>query len=100
VNRTGSVHRDVRNDAALHEIDQHRCNAGLYDVAAEHHDDTALEAMRLDHRCCYRLEISGYENVGECTEKCGERRVVAGRRCKFFGANLVGPPLDWNRANL
>ena len=37
-----AVHRDVRDDAAPHQLDEHGCEAGLHDVAAEHDDDAAL----------------------------------------------------------
>ena len=36
VNRRRPVHRDVRDDAASHQLDEQRRDSGLHDVAAEH----------------------------------------------------------------
>jgi hypothetical protein len=68
-------------------------------VPAEHHDDAArISLCRGD--CGYDAEkIAGDENVGQRLQKRGEAPVLAGRRCELFGVNLVGPPLDRNRAN-
>ena len=46
VNRRRAVHRDVRDDAAAHQIDEQRREPGLHDVAAEHDDDAALARAR------------------------------------------------------
>ena len=44
VDRRRAVHRHVRDDAAPHQLDEHRGEPGLHDVAAEHDDDAALAA--------------------------------------------------------
>jgi len=69
-------------------------------VTAEHHDYAALLTMSLYHRGDDRSEISRNQNIGQRPQKCGERKVVAGRRREFLGANLVGAALYRNCSDL
>ena len=47
VNQARAVHRDRRDEAALHEIDEHGREAGLDHVRAEAPDDRAIVGLRL-----------------------------------------------------
>jgi hypothetical protein len=68
-------------------------------VPAEHHDYTAGISLCRRDRGHDAEKIAGDENVGQRLQKRGKAPVLAGRRCELFGVNLVGPPLDRNRAN-
>jgi hypothetical protein len=48
VNRAGTVHRHVGDDAAPQQVDQDGRNPGLDDMAAEHGDDCAAAARGVD----------------------------------------------------
>ena len=68
-------------------------------------DGGALVADAAALVCAYdigddRLEVGRYENVGKSVEKRREGKIITGRRCEFFGPNLVGATLDGHCANL
>ena len=44
-------------------------------------------------------EVASDEDVRQRVEECGERTIVARGVSEFAGADLVGAPRDWNRAN-
>jgi len=65
VNRRRAVHRDVRDDAPAHEIDQEWREPGLDDMAAEHDDDAALAPCRADNRVDNAEKVARDKNVGQ-----------------------------------
>jgi hypothetical protein len=99
VNRPRSIHRDVRDDAAPHEVEEERRDTGLDDVATEHDDDGAVAARGLGDRLDHLAKRAGDEDVGEGTQKRAERAIRARRHGELLGANLVRPSGDGDRAD-
>jgi hypothetical protein len=62
----------VRYHAAVHEVDQDRRDASLYDVTAKHDDDGAAFTVGLDYCVDHRKEVSRNENIGKCTKESRE----------------------------
>ena len=100
MNRSRAVHRNVRDDTALEQVDQNWRDSRLHDVSAQHDDDSAAELVCVQDSCDYRLEVGRCENVGKSLEKRREGKIITRRRREFFGPNLVGATLDGNCANL
>ena len=99
VNRRRTVHREVRDHAAAHEIVQQRCDASLHDMAAEHHDDAAFPTMCFDDRLHDFPEILRLEHVGERAQEGAERAVVGGGLRKGVRIDLVRAGRDRNGAH-
>ena len=77
----GAVHRDRRDEPALHQIDQHRRQAGLDDVGADAPDDSPVRRARRADRRDDRLEVGAGEN----------RRQRIDKRAHAAAARHVGP---------
>ena len=56
---------DVGDDAASHQIDEERREAGLHDMAAEHEDDASLAPGGGDDRVDDVAKVAGDEDVGQ-----------------------------------
>jgi hypothetical protein len=90
----------MRDDSTSHEIDQHWSNAGLHDMAPEHHDDSPATHMCVDDCFDNRAKIRSDENVRKSLDECRERAVLAGRCRELFCADFVWTALYWNRLYL
>ena len=90
VNGGGAVHRDVRHDAAPHQLDEHGREAGLHDVAAEHDDDAALRgAPRRRSALTTARKSRATRTSGSACEEGAEGTIVAGRLREVARAHLV-----------
>ncbi len=94
-----AVHRDVRNDLPLHQVDKERRQPGFHDVAAQHHDHAFVRARGRDDRVDDAQEISGDEDVGQRAKKVVERRARDRGRGKLRCTDFVRPARDGHRAN-
>jgi hypothetical protein len=68
-------------------------------VAAEHHDDAARISFCRRDRGHDTEKIAGDENIGQGLEERAEAPVLAGRRRKLFGVDLVWATLNRDGAN-
>jgi hypothetical protein len=68
-------------------------------VAAEHYHYRALVFRSRRDGVDYRAKVAGDEDVRKRLEESGEAAVLAWRRRKLSGGDLVGPPLDRDSAN-
>ena len=98
VNRGRAVHRDVRDDAAAHEIDEQRREAGLHDVPAEHERRRRACARRgvtiasTTARKSRATSTSGSASRNAANERSSRRRMR-----ELDGAHLVRAARDGNR---
>ena len=69
MNGCGAVHGDVRDDFALDERHEQRCEPGLHDVAAEHHDYGALLPRGVHDGVDDVTKVARDENVQERREE-------------------------------
>jgi hypothetical protein len=69
-------------------------------MSAEHHDNTALVSLRGGNCVDNAKEIARDEYVGQRLQECSKASVFAGRRRELSGRYFVGPPFDWNGADL
>src|SRR3982751_2238313 len=99
VNRRRTVHREMRDDAAAHQIDEEWGEARLHDVPAEHDDDTALTPCGGDDRVDDAPEVARDEHVGERRQKRSEAAVVGGRMGELLRLHLVRAPRHGNGAD-
>ena len=67
VNDAGAVGRDRRNEAALHQIDEHRRQPGLQHVRAQPQMIALSRALRRDDRLDDVLEILRREQIWAAT---------------------------------
>jgi hypothetical protein len=65
VNGGRSVHRQVGDDAAIHQIDEEGSEARFHDVAAKHHNYAAGISLCRRDRSHDAEKIAGDENVGQ-----------------------------------
>jgi hypothetical protein len=63
VDRRGSIHRHVRDHAALEQVDQERRESRFYDVTTEHHDYCALFPACFGNGGDDELEVACDQNV-------------------------------------
>jgi hypothetical protein len=78
VDRGGTIHREVRDHVAIHQVDEKWRQSRLHDVAAEHHDDRA-PVLRGGRDCIYHAqEIARYEDIGQRLQERSEASVAAG----------------------
>ncbi|HEY5021274.1 MAG TPA: hypothetical protein VII30_02180 [Gemmatimonadaceae bacterium] len=68
-------------------------------MATEHDDDGAAISLCRRYRVYDAKEIARDQDVGERFEERGEAPVLAWRRRKLRGGNLVRAPLDRNGAD-
>ena len=100
VNRRRAVHRDVRDDAASHEVDEHGREAGLHDVAAEHDDDAALRvAPRRRWRRRRRGSRARRGRRGARARKARSERSSPGGCANRAALTLFGRTRDGNGAH-
>ena len=98
VNRGRAVHREVRDDAAAHEVDEDRREPRFHDVSADHHDDASLPCSARDV-ACEREEVARREHARERAEERSEGAVVTRRLRELLRTNLVRSARDRNRAH-
>jgi len=91
----------VGDDATLHQIDEEGSEAGLDDVPSQHDDHTALFPDGGGYRFDDAPEVARDQDVGQRFEKIAEAAIRAGGRwgSELTRGDLVGPPLDGNRAD-
>ncbi len=70
-------------------MDEHRGQAGLDDVPAEHPQHRASSRGGLRHRVRDREEAAGFEDVGQRLEEGVEGAVAPGRPRELAGDDLV-----------
>ena len=99
VDRRRSVHGEMRDHATLHEVHEHRREAGLHHVAAEHDDHAALAPVRGGDGVDDGEEVAGDEDVGERAQKRAEGAVAPRRGRELLGAHLVRTAGDRDGAN-
>ena len=81
VNDAGAVHRQRRDVAALHQIDQHRRHARLDHVRADAPDDARVALLRRDDRVDDAPDVGGAENGGQRIQPgLNERPALNGTR--------------------
>jgi len=97
--RRGAVHRDVRHDPAAHQLDEHRREPSLHDVAAEHDYDTAFASRGGGDRADDRAEVARDKDVGESAEESAERSVAGGRVREVARTHLVRTDRDRDGAD-
>jgi hypothetical protein len=100
MDRGGSVHGEVSDDAALDEIDQQWREAGLNDMSAEHDDHGTFATGSVGDRVNDLQEISRDEYVGQRFQKRCETTILAGWGGEFTGGDFVRSPLDRDRPDL
>ena len=99
VNRARPIHREMSDDASLHQVDEQRRDTGFHYMSANHHDDGAPRARRVHDRGDNRAEVGRNQNVGKAREESTERTISARRTGKLLRANLVRPELNRNCPN-
>ena len=94
-----AVHRDVRDDAATHQIDDERREPRLHHMTAEHEYDAAFRRSGVGHRVDDRAEIARGQDVGKRCDERRERSIVARRMRELGGAHFVGTARDGDGAD-
>ncbi|HJP58588.1 MAG TPA: hypothetical protein VJ865_01260 [Gemmatimonadaceae bacterium] len=84
----------MRDDSALHQIDEQRGEARFDDVAAEHHDNCPFVSRSSGDRIDDAQEIARNEYVGKRFKKCGEAAILSWRRREFTGGDFIWSSLD------
>jgi hypothetical protein len=90
----------MRDRAALHQVDQHRRDAGLHHVTAEHRDHSALLPRGCGDGFHHPQEILGAEHLGQGLEKIREGPLRAHRLGEIGSRHLVRTRRDGDRADL
>ena len=89
----------MRDGAAPHQVDQDGREPGLHDVSAEQHDDAALFAYGVHDRVGHGEEAFGFQDLRERIDERAERTIAHRRAGEVFGADLVTPTGDRDRAD-
>ena len=89
VDEARAVHSDRRNEAALHQIDQHRPKADFDDVRAETPHDSALCGVRLANGRDHRAEVCGGQQVWKRVDPAGQTRGRIPGASELFGADFA-----------
>ena len=75
----------------VHEIDQHRSEAGFDHMSAEAPDDAAAAPLRVDDRAHHRLEIGAGEDVRQRLDERPEARARFVRPAEIVSTRLARP---------
>jgi hypothetical protein len=89
----------MRNHTPAHEIDEYRCEPGLYDVPAKHNDYCSLSPRGGYNGVDDAAEVPRHEDIWQRRQKRTERAVVARRLRKLGGADLVRSARNGDCAN-
>jgi hypothetical protein len=89
MNERSPIHRDSRNETAVHQIDQERTETNFYNVPADPPENRSALSARTMNRAKKLAKIFGGENLRKRIKKFRERNVCSRRLRKLADAHLA-----------
>src|SRR5262245_24639004 len=99
MNGGGTVHRDTRYQAGLHEIVDDRSQSHFDDVAAEPPDNRLTRSPRVKDGANQRSQAIGCENVRKLGNKAEYVFRTVHRLAEHSGVDLALAFLEWIRGD-